>query len=121
MFASITNSDDEGHSSFEFVEEEGASKEPYMAQLRTPPKLNESIDESFDEFLGNSGSTSNNGNRTGQQNISFGEQDDDDNEEGSGGGSSAASTAADIMREMLEEFPRSNDTLGRSHHSSCKG
>jgi len=120
IFSSITNSDDEAHSSYEFVGDESASNEPYMSQLRTPPKLNESIDESFDEFLGNSASPSNNDNRPGPQNISFGDQDDDENEEGSGGGSSAASTAADIMREMLEEFPRSNDTLGRSHFSGFK-
>ena len=102
------------------MEEESKSNEPYMSQLRTPPKLNESIDEAFDDFLGNSGSPSNNDNRPAPQNISFGDQDDDDNEEGSGGGSSAASTAADIMREMLEEFPRSNDTLGKSPYSGFK-
>ena len=87
-----------------------------MSQLRTPPKLDESIDETFDDFLGHSRSSSNTDNPQGQQNIVFGDPDDDENEDGSGGGSSAASTAADLMREMAEEFPLSNHTLGRSHY-----
>ena len=90
-----------------------------MSQLRTPPKLDESIDETFDDFLGHSRSSSND-NHQGQQNIVFGDPDDDENEDGSGGGSSAASTAADMLREMIEEFPRSNDTLGRPHNLRFK-
>ena len=107
----MAHSDDEADSSFEFVEG-NRLEEPYMSQLRTPPKLSETTDESLADFLSHSKSQTNNDNRQGSQSMSFGDQDEDDNEDGSGGGSSAASTAADIMREMLEEFPRSNDTLG---------
>ena len=78
-----------------------------MSQLRTPPHDNsETIDGSLDLLDGL--------HRSSTRNISIADQDDEDNEEESGGGSSAASTAADIMREMLEEFPRSNDTLGNT-------
>ena len=108
IFASITQSDDEADSSFEFVKHDSMSDEPYMSQLRTPPKLNDTLDDSVEEYLGASKIIQDDS-REGL----FGDPEDEDNEEGSGGGSSAASTAADIMREMLEEFPRSNDTLGK--------
>ena len=115
MFASITNSDDEGDSSFEMVDEQQKPEEPYMSQLRTPPHQNSETvaDDSLANLINNSELQMNNDVNPVSQNISFGDQDNEDNEEESGGGSSAASTAADIMREMLEEFPRSNDTLGR--------
>ena len=107
IFASITNSDDEADSSFEVISGEDRTEEPYMSQLRTPPHDNsETIDGSLDLLDGL--------HRSSTRNISIADQDDEDNEEESGGGSSAASTAADIMREMLEEFPRSNDTLGNT-------
>lgn len=113
IFASIAQSDDEADSSFEFVKDEDMSDEPYMSQLRTPPKLNDdTMDDSVDDYLGASGSKTTYDNQHDSREVLFGDQDDEDNEDGSGGGSSAASTAADIMREMLEEFPRSNDTLG---------
>ena len=114
IFASITQSDDEADSSFEFIKDENMSDEPYMSQLRTPPKLNDEdiIDDSVDDYLGGSGSKITHDNQHDSREVLFGDQDEEDNEDGSGGGSSAASTAADIMREMLEEFPRSNDTLG---------
>ena len=112
IFASITHSDDEADSSFEFVEEEHRTEEPYISQLRTPPKLTETIDESLAEFLNRSEPQMNNDNHEVSQNSSFVEHGED-NEDESGGGSSAASTAADIMRDMLNELPRSNDTLGK--------
>ena len=120
MFASITQSDDEGDSSFEFVKNESMSDEPYTSQLRTPPKLNDTLDDSVDEYLGVSSSRIIQDGRHDSREVLFGDHEDEDNEDGSGGGSSAASTAADIMREMLEEFPRSNDTLGRQKSLLCQ-
>ena len=113
MFASITQSDDEGDSSFEYIKNENISDEPYTSQLRTPPKLNDALDDSVDEYVNVSDSKMIKDSHHESHEILFRDQDDEDIEDGSGGGSSAASTAADIMREMLEEFPRSNDTLGK--------
>ena len=102
MFASITQSDDEGDSSFEFVKNESMSDEPYTSQLRTPPKLNDTLDDSVDEYLGISSSRIIQDGRHDSREVLFGDHEDEDNEDGSGGGSSAASTAADIMREFQQ-------------------
>ena len=113
IFASITHSEDEADSSFECVAEEHGTEEPYMSQLRTPPKLIENIDESLADFLSHSEPQWNNDDPEISQCNKLAEVNNDDNEDESGGGSSAASTAADIMRDMLNELPHSNDNLGK--------
>ena len=117
LFAGITRSDDDNEdndadSSFEVVEQQDQrTTETYMSQLGTPPKLSDDIDESLRSFLKRSESKEDNDGTERVQDSSFLGDPGGDNEDESIG-SSAASTAADIMRDMLNDLPRSNDTLG---------
>ena len=113
--ASFANSDDDGdgtHYTYDVVgggdvDDAVEMVEPHMSQLGTPPKLSEDID---DEPLLNS-SRFNNRSPLGNTHNESLEIGPENSEDGSGGGSSAASNAADIMRDMLNDLPRSNDTL----------
>ena len=117
VLSSLIHSDNDGddnddaNSSLKIIGVDDKQAEPYMPQLGTPTKLSDDADESFNECLKRSESKGYTDSSEMLGDNSFLEDHQENNDDGSGG-SSAASTAADIMRDMLNDLPRSNDTLG---------